>query len=165
MRLIFPAKRLRAELIAWHVKAAGLRGVVCFSCGNAAQALREEQLQVVEVGPRGELQTDRWWTATEIAAAWPDRLDATSGHLPWPLMIDIGKIFRGHLGRLSLDHVYDLASGSGETLCCLAMAYPGLMLRACYDGSQAATRWDPRAPLWPLVQELAYEISGATSGG
>jgi len=115
----FPHKQIRSRVIKGYVDAAGYRGVVVFSCGNSAAALREQGLEVVEVGPSGELKTAKWWTQAEIHRAWPDLFDATSGHLSVPLMCDIAKAFRAHLGDLPGAERYTVPTGSGETICCL----------------------------------------------
>src|SRR5437016_658912 len=130
--LDFPAKRIRSRIIASYVRAAGYRGVVVFSCGNSAAALREQGLELIEVGPRGDLKTEKWWTPAEIHRTWPDLFDATSGHLSAPLMGDIAKAFRAHLGELPRVR-YAVPSGSGETICCLRVAYPLLDFEASYD--------------------------------
>src|SRR6266480_652677 len=116
--LTFPHKQIRARVIADYVRQAGYKGVVVFTCGNAAKTLRDEGLEVVEVGPRGDLKTEKWWTMAEIHKAWPELFDATSGHLAVPLMGDIAKAYRAHLGELPVGR-YSVPSGSGETILCL----------------------------------------------
>ncbi|MGR0187239.1 hypothetical protein [Azospirillum aestuarii] len=146
-------KRLRALVIAQHVRAAGLPGVVCFSCGNASAALKEAGLYTVEIAPGGDLSAGRWWTAPEIAKAWPHLLDATSGHLPVPLMAAVASALRAELGDLPAD-TYEVPTGSGETLVCLSMAYPASRFRPVY-GVGKGTAFEPFAPLNGLVQALA----------
>jgi hypothetical protein len=166
-----PQKRLRATVIRTHVKATNAAGVVCFSCGNAAEALREwGDLTVVEVGARGPLQTDRWWTMTDIAAAFPGLFDATPGHLPLPMMAEVGRrldvsYFREH--PLGLEHEYKVPTGSGETLVCLKLAYPGAKLVTVYDDSKPETCYDERNPLNNLVEALAERVEryGDGNGG
>jgi hypothetical protein len=147
--LRFPQKQIRSRVIKDYVRAARYRGVVVFSCGNSAAALREQGLDVLEVGPRGDLKTEKWWSHAEIHRTWPDRFDATSGHLAVPLMWDIAKAFRAHLGELE-DALYTVPSGSGETIFCLRGAYPLLDFEAAYD-DKPETRRDPDAPLNPFV--------------
>jgi len=154
--LEFPNKKLRARAIADYVREAGYRGVVVFTCGNAAAALREQGLEVVEIGPRGDLHAGKWFTQAEIHRAWPDLFDATSGHLSVPLMGDIAKVFREHLGDLPPGR-YSVPSGSGETIACLRIAYPLLDFDAAYDNSKLETMHDPGAPLNPVVQAEAIE--------
>jgi hypothetical protein len=64
--LRFPHKQIRSRVIKDYVRAAGYRGVVVFSCGNSATALREQGLEVVEVGDKGDLKAGKWWTQAEI---------------------------------------------------------------------------------------------------
>jgi hypothetical protein len=148
--LHFPHKKIRAQVIADFVRAAGYRGVVVFTCGNAAQTLRDEGLEVTEVGPRGDLKTDKWWTMAEIHRAWPDLFDATSGHLAVPLMGDIAKAYHAHLGDLPVGR-YSVPTGSGETVTCLRIAYPLLTFDATYDNTKPETTRHPDAPLNAVV--------------
>lgn len=156
--LSIPAKRLRAEVIAAYVRSTGLPGVICFTCGHAAEELRRQGVQVVEIGPEGELHPARWWSAEEIARTWPHLLDATSGHLPAPLMGAIARRFREHLAELDPEATYEIPTGSGETICCLAWAYPSGRFVAVYDDAEPATRHDPQAPLNGLVRALAASV-------
>lgn len=153
--LRFPNKKLRAGVIAEYVRKAGYRGVVVFTCGNAAAALRAEGLEVVEIGARGDLQTNKWWDTAAIHRLHPDMFDATSGHLPLPLMLAIGKAFRAHLGDLQPGS-YAVPTGSGETIICLRAAYPspGITFMAAYDDSHPSTERDPLNPLNDFVDAL-----------
>jgi hypothetical protein len=150
--LYFPAKKLRAQVIANFMRNSKLENAICFSCGNAAIALREElgASCVLEIGDKGQLQTTKWWTPAEIKAVWPNHFDATSGHLPLFLMVSIAKAFREHLGELK-EPQYTVASGSGETIICLQMAYPACTFVAVYDNSNQATTRDNDAPLNSVV--------------
>jgi hypothetical protein len=150
--LRFPHKQIRARVIADFVRAAGYRGVVVFTCGNAAQTLRDEQLEVTEIGPRGDLKTEKWWTLAEIHRAWPDLFDATSGHLTAPLMWDIAKAYGAHLGNLPVGR-YSVPSGSGETIVCLRLVYPLLKFEPAYDDSKMETTRHSDAPLNAFVDE------------
>jgi hypothetical protein len=153
--LQFPNKKLRARVIADFVRNSSYRGVVVFSCGNAAKALREEGLDVVEIGPRGDLQTQKWWKAAEIHRLHPGRFDATSGHLPACLMVEVGKAFREHLGDLAPGR-YAVPTGSGETIMCLRAAYPSrsVVLYAAYNNDRPETERDPMNPLNDFVDAL-----------
>jgi hypothetical protein len=157
--LSFAAKQIRSCVVAGFVRAAGYRGVVVFTCGNSAAALRDQGLEVLEVGPRGDLKTEKWWTQAEIHRAWPDLFDATNGHLSAPLMGDIAKAFRAHLGELP-ETRYAVPSGSGETICCLRVAYPLLDFEASYDASKPETRRHADAPLNPFVDGEAFLFFG-----
>lgn len=143
---------IRASLIADYVREAGIRGVVCFGCGNGAAALRDAGLYVVDVGPRGSITPTRWWQPEEIRRAWPDLFDATSGHLPPPLMDRLAVALREFIGELP-EPAYAVPTGSGETVVALCMAYPGTRFIARY-GDTRETRYDPDAPLNTLVERL-----------
>lgn len=132
--------------------------MVCFSCGNASRALREAGLYVVDISPTGALEAKIWWTPEEIHQAFPDLFDATSGHLPVPILSRITKIFKEHLGQLPARH-YDVPTGSGETITCLRIAFPRIRFTAVYNLNEA-TRYDKRAPMNQLV-----EIMGETKFG
>jgi hypothetical protein len=157
--LHFPHKQIRARVIAEYIRQAGYKGVVVFTCGNAAMTLRDEGLEVVEVGPRGDLKTDRWWTMAEIHKAWPDLFDATSGHLAVPIMGDIAKAYKEYLGELKAGR-YSVPSGSGETICCLRIAYPLLTFDPAYDDSKPETSRHEDAPLNPIVDAESQPVSG-----
>lgn len=156
--LTFPHKQIRARVIAEYVRQAGYRGVVVFTCGNAAKTLRDENLEVVEVGPRGDLKTDKWWTMSEIHKAWPDLFDATSGHLAVPIMGDIAKAYKEHLGALKPGR-YSVPSGSGETVLCLGVAYPQLTFDPTYDNSKPETTRHDNAPLNTFVESASIPQS------
>ena len=156
--LHFPHKQIRAKVIAEYVRQAGYKGTVVFTCGNAAKTLRDEGLEVVEIGPRGELKTDKWWTMAEIHKAWPDLFDATSGHLPVPLLGDIAKAYCAHLGKLPAG-IYSVPAGSGETVTCLRIAYPLLTFAPTYDDSRPETTRHDGAPLNAVVDAESLPVS------
>lgn len=146
--LIFPAKQIRAQVIAEYANAAGYRGVVAFSCGNATRELRAAGLWVLDISPSGDIApTGKWWTPAEIHRAFPDLFDATSGHLPAWMMIEIGKRFREYLGDIEGG---DVPSGSGETIMCLRWAYPDKIFRPVYNLDKA-TEYNDNSPLNYLV--------------
>ena len=158
MRRLSLGKDVRSHHIRRYMQEAGYRRAVCFSCGNAADALRRAGVDVLEVGPRGRLLAGGWWTVGEIRRAWPEHFDATSGHLPVSLMSAIGAEFRSVLGEFG-DEELVVPCGSGETLVCLALAYAGeAAFVAEYDCSRPETMYDPEAPLVPLVRVLAGEV-------
>lgn len=148
-----PAKRLRAEIIAAYVWKAGYDGVVCFSCGNASRALKEMGLDVLDVSPSGDLEAKRWWTPEEIRRVWPNRFDATSGHLPCFLMVELSKALHRFLGDTLEDgKTCGVPTGSGETIVCLRWAFPGMCFVPIY-GDNLATRREENAPLnWAVDQ-------------
>lgn len=156
MLLNCPTKMLRAKRIDWYVRARGLPGVVMFTCGNAAQALRDlyrdggPPYELVEIGPRGDLLPGRWWTPLEIARTFPHLFDATPGHLPAWMMVEMADAMRRQVGPLTCGATYDVPSGSCETITCLRWAYPSSVFRPVFDvpGLEAATARDARAPLY-----------------
>lgn len=157
--LLFPNKELRAYVIARHVRAAGYRGVLSFTCGNAAAALRKSGLDVLEIGKKGSLTPNHWFTPAEIHAIWPDYFDATPGHLPLPLMVEVGQQFANFLdlnksnaAARSIKHY--VPTGSGESILCLHFAYPKNTFVAVYDNSNQATTRDNDAPLNSVVDGL-----------
>lgn len=152
------AKQIRAEVIAEHVRNARIRGVVCFTCGNAADALTLTGIDVIEVGERGKITPRRWWPAAEIARCWPLHFDATSGHLPVSMMLEVGKRLYSELGKLDMNAVYKVPSGSGETLVCLKLAYPEIKFAAVYDNKHPHTAYNSNAPLNRLVELLAETV-------
>lgn len=160
--LRFDNKGIRARVIAKHLREAGKfdNGVVCLTCGNAANALRNEGLQVVELGAQGALKPNRWLAPAEVARAFPTHFDATSGHLPVYLMAEIGKAYKKELG--ALPYMAAVPSGSGETVVCLALAYPGNKFVAVYDNEDPACVYNDQAPLNGLVALLCagVEVTG-----
>lgn len=156
MRLEFDNKKVRSAVIAEYLRLARRleAGVVCLTCGNSAKALRQQGLQVVEIGNYGVLKPNRWLSAAEIAAAFPTMFDATSGHLNLPLMADIGVACRRDIGELPQATEIIVPSGSGETVICLSLAYPECNFVAEYCNGEPATRFEVDAPLNALVKRL-----------
>lgn len=154
---MFPAKALRAQVIADFAVQARVPQVVAFSCGNATAALRTalqgRNVGLLDLSPGGDLAPTRWWTAAEIRRAFPAALDATSGHLPAPLMQQIAVRFNAHLGALG-PGPYNVPTGSGETILCLRWAYPHLTFVAVHSLDNRATHVDPAAPLYHLIRAL-----------
>ena len=123
---------------------------------KAAQILgKEAGLYVVDVSPRGELEARVWWTPEAIHRAWPDLFDATSGHLPLPLMIRIAGAFKDYLGPQP--YSLNIPTGSGETILALSLAYPGLQFVSVYNLDDA-TKYQPEAPLNNIVNTLTRRI-------
>jgi hypothetical protein len=150
--LIFDNKEIRAKVIRRHVISAGYKGVVCLSCGNASAALKKEELNVIDISPRGILLPNKWFTPAEIHELFPDHFDATSGHLPLWLMEKIGAAYRANLG--DLDDFQEVPSGSGETIICLSLAYPKHTFIAVYNNNKPETEYSPDAPLNAVVRAL-----------
>ncbi len=160
-------KQARARVIAKFVREAGYPGVVCFTCGNAAEALRGQGLDVIEVGPRGGLTTNHWFTPASIKKIFPQLLDATSGHLSLALMWEIAmEIKREHEGGgvWLMASVYDVPSGSGETITCLRLAYPEINFFPVYGCGQG-TEYHAEAPLNGIVRAMGGQGAGVTLPG
>ena len=157
--LRFPNKYLRSLAIAKYLRAAGYTGAVVFTCGNAADALRQrfvssDNFTIVEVGPRGTLKTDKWWTPAEIHSTWPALFDATSGHLTLPLMLQVAVEFKRFLlDKIEIGKQYYVPTGSGESIVCLHVAFPNTAFCAVYDNSEPSTTRDPEAPLNKFVDD------------
>lgn len=148
-RLIFPNKALRARTICEYMRRAGIARCVCFSCGNASAALKQEGVETLDISPSGVLMPTLWWWPEDIARVFPTYFDATSGHLPAFLMRRIASKYRGYLGELT-DAAYEVPTGSGETILCLRWAYPNTTFVPVTDGTPATER-DPSAPLLELA--------------
>lgn len=153
-------KRLRAEVIAKHLKQIGEQRCVCFTCGNAAAALRKAGVQVVEVGAKGKLKPSTWFGYSDIQQAFNGLFDATSGHLPMPLMRQIAarvrrekEIIKWIINAHTEAGGFFVPTGSGESIVVLAMAYPrGVFLPVRFK--HPATKYDKDAPLNDLVKAL-----------
>lgn len=154
--LRFPHKRIRASEIKKYMKAAGYKKAVCFSCGNAARELQNVGVDVLHIGTQGDLVPNKWFKQEEINAIFPDYFDATSGHLPVQLMLNLAVRFREYLGNTVPDIAY-IPTGSGETLVCLKIAYPEKKFIAVYNIDDA-TKYEEAAPLNKLVELLAYDV-------
>ena len=144
-------KRLRAIVIARYLRARGEARCVCFSCGNSAHALRVEGLQVVYVGNNALLKPGEWFTYTNVAEHFGALFDATSGHLPWPLMVEVAELMRADTPEYA-GKTY-IPTGSGETIVCLKLAYPNVHFTPV-RGVSEATMYHAEAPLNSLVALL-----------
>lgn len=134
-------KQIRAEIIKAYIEAAGYAGVVCFSCGNATRALIEAGVNTVDISPTGVLITNKWWTPADIRRVWPHLFDATSGHLPAHLMVEIADRLRQKLSiTVVAGETYEIPTGSGETIACMRWAFPQAKFVPVSDGSPATTR-------------------------
>lgn len=152
--LRFPHKKIRAAVIKEYMGNT-YRRAVCFSCGNAARELEKAGVNVLHIGAQGVLEPRKWFTQAEIHNTFPDYFDATSGHLPMELMLKLGEAYAAHLGALP-ETVY-VPSGSGETVVCLALAYPKTNFVAVYNIDEA-TEYSPYCPLNKLVKALCKNI-------
>lgn len=147
-------KKLRAEVIKEYLDALGENRCVCFTCGNATKALRAAGVQVVSVGEQEELRPGRWYSYNEIAASFRC-FDATSGHLPMPMLREIAERMRMCLGGLE-EREYGIPTGSGETLVVLSMAYPEVRFIPLRYKGRPETRYNEGAPMNALVEALTH---------
>ncbi len=153
-------KDIRSRVIVAYMEAAAIGQAVCFSCGNAPRALLEAGCEVVlDVSPTGQLQACQWWTPAQIANVFPQHFDATCGHLPAHLMVAVAQ-------QIRMDHqwarwwasalqtnsasrlptIFDVATGSGESIICLRWAFPDILFEPVSTNTPS-TRWHPEAPL------------------
>lgn len=152
-KLLFPdnlfAKEIRAKVIKEYLQAKGENSCVCFSCGNASAALKSNGLNVIEV-----INPNKWWSFSEIAKEF-QVFDATSGHLPFPLYYEIAKEFQRYFKNADFDKNghYQILAGSGETMLCMVLAFPGIKLHPIYN-INAATKYNSKAPLNMLIQKI-----------
>lgn len=155
-----PAKQIRARVIYEHLRALDRHRdpVVCFTCGNAARALRDIGLTVLEVGEHGGVTPNRWFTPAEIALWWPHAFDATSGHLRVDMMELVGHELRQYMLRnqIGVEQVLRVPTGSGETAVALSLAFPRNIFTAVYDDGNPATAYNELAPLNRLVCRLCH---------
>lgn len=138
--------------------------MVIFSCGNAADELRRRLRtsfyvvhKFVEIGPgpNADLNSVLWWSPAQIHASWPNLFDATSGHLPFALMVEIAQLLRVYVsGAVQEDKTYYVPTGSGETIFCLKMAFPKKEFVAVYDNSNPATVRNSESPLTAVVERM-----------
>lgn len=149
--LNFNNKRIRSSIIYNHIGPE--RPVVCFSCGNATRELKKAGLNVIDISPNGVLTPNKWFTEKEFYTVFPTMFNATSGYLPMELMNKIALAIRQSVGPLSLNE-YDVACGSGETVTCLAMAYPNTIFNAIYNNDKPETKYNDQSPLNILVSLL-----------
>ena len=146
-------KRVRAEVIREYMERNGIRYAVCFSCGNASRELRRAGVNVLDISPSGDMEARRWFTQEEIRRLFPTAFDATSGHLPMDVMLHISERLRIKLeGRFVAGHTHTIPTGSGETILCLAMAFPECGFVAEFDNTDPARRKEQDAPLIPLIR-------------
>lgn len=152
--LRFHHKAIRSVVIK-HYMSGTWEKAVCFSCGNAAKELEKVGVYVVHIGPHGVLAPRKWFSQREIHQIFPAYFDATPGHLPNELLGELGAAYAAHLGELP-EKVY-VPTGSGETLLCLAMAYPGTQFVAVYNLDEA-TKYEPQCPLNRMVELVSKRI-------
>ncbi len=149
-------KKIRARVIKKYIEDLGYKGVVCFSCGNATRELKNIGLNVIDISPSGDFEALHWFTPKQVKQYFPEHFDATSGHLSIELMQLIGAEFKKELGE-NLPQTNYIATGSGETIVCLKLAYPDKDFIAVYNLNDA-TKYEPEATLNDIVCMLAKEV-------
>lgn len=153
--LTFPNKKIRAEVIKEYLKDKSYDGVVCYSCGNATRELKKTGLNVIDISPKGDFLSLRWFAPSEIKKIFPSYFDATSGHLSMEVMLMIAERFRTVLGEIPEENY--IPTGSGETLVCLKLAYPQKKFIAVYNIDKA-TEYSEYAVLNKIVEIIAEKI-------
>lgn len=131
------------------MQEASIQTAVCFTCGNAADWLRNMGVDVISIGHGQDLEPKGWWKPCRIQKTWPHAFDATSGHLPLPLMLDIAKTLNSVLGDLR-EGEYEVPTGSGETVFCLRLAYPRIKFVPVF-GVGKGTERDDNNPLLKYI--------------
>lgn len=163
MDLNFDFKFHRAAVVQRYLAESGKapRVVVC-TCGNAARKLRKVGLNVFEVGRFGTLVPSRWLTPEDVAQAFPNRFDATSGHLPLFLMLRVAVMLRAKCpegveiaAKRGQIHV---PSGSGESAVITALAFPGAQVVAVFNNSKPATRYEKENVLYSVFPTLGITV-------
>ena len=152
--LEFPAKELRTQVIIAHLNEINVYdGIVIFGCGNAAKELRDQSLMpLVDMSSTGDATPNHWWAPEEVKRSWPRYFDATCGMLPSFLMKRVAESYREYFKDTPPKNK-SVATGSGETVVCLSMAFPETKFTAVYDVSDAS-KYHAEAPLNPLVTAL-----------
>lgn len=145
-------KAVRAEVIRTHCKSAGYDGCVCFSSGNSSRALRSLGLYTIDISPTGQLTANGWWPVDHVHRAWPHLFDATSGHLPLPLMVELARVYQASLRPI--EPTYAVPTGSGETILALKIAFPDIKWVAHYSTGIKGAYYDSRSPLNMVVAAL-----------
>ena len=153
--LTIPHKRIRSLIIKEYLSKHSYKGCVCFSCGNASDALKKVGINTIAIADNGDFIANRWFTPGEVYEIFTNYFDATSGHLPIELMNQIALYYREHLK--DLPEINYIPSGSGETLVCLKIAFPNKKFIAVYNLDKT-TEYDSECILNDLVKALAADI-------
>lgn len=154
--LMFPNKKIRAEVIKEYLTGKNYKGVVCFSCGNATRELKNVGLDVIDISPNGDFIPLHWFQPSLIKKIFPDYFDATSGHLDMEVMTTVAKRYKEVLQDKIKDINY-IPTGSGETLVCLKLAFPDKKFIAVYNIDNA-TKYEKEAVLNALVKLMSEKI-------
>lgn len=162
MEFQFDFKYHRAAVIQRYLADIGRSRVVVCTCGNAARKLRKCKLDVLEVGPQGQLSANSWLKPEFLAQTFPDRFDATSGHLPLFLMLRIASMMRAKcpdgVEIEAANGVIHVPSGSGESAVITAMAFPGARVVAVFNSSKHDTLYEVGNVLYRMFPALGITI-------
>lgn len=152
-------KRIRAQVVKEYMERNGITQAVCFSCGNASRELAKAGVNLVDISPRGDMTANRWFTLEEIRRIFPTAFDATSGHLPIDLLNTIADRIKQ---EVTLDKpAYRVATGSGETIVVLSIAFPDIAFVPVYDIDEA-TAYNEQAPLNGIVSAISNQSKHTT---
>lgn len=156
--LIFPHKEIRSKVILKYYYKE--KNFVCFSSGNAVAELKKLTPNVIGCGGYvgADYSPTSWFSQRDVEIAFPNEIDVTCGHLPIELMVKLADAYREYLGELT-DSVYEVPTGSGETIVCLKLAYPDKDFIAVYNLDKH-TEYNEKAPLNRLVRLVASEVKG-----
>lgn len=154
--LMFPNKKIRAEVIKAYLQGKDYKGVVCFSCGNATRELKNVGLDVIDISPNGDFVPLHWFQPSLIKKFFPEYFDATSGHLDLEVMTNIAERYKKELQGKIKDINY-VPTGSGETIVCLKLAFPDKKFVAVYNIDNA-TKFEKEAILNELVKLVSEKI-------
>jgi len=146
-------KQIRSQVIKQYLIDSGIKGAVCFSCGNSTKFLREAGVDVIGIGEKEELVPTVWFPEEKVKRYFPDRFNATSGNLPILVMYEIARRLRIVLGEKWKP--VPVKIGSGETALALILAYPEKLERfKFYRDGTPATAYNENAPLNAVLRLL-----------
>jgi hypothetical protein len=152
-------KKIRAKVIKKYLNGSGINKCVCFSSGNAATELKAVGLDVVHVGTRGDLMPLKWFSFGEVAKSFNGLFDATSGHLPFPMLVEIAWQIKNEIHNWDKKNV-KIETGSGETLVCLSLAFPDIVFEPVY-GKSGPTEFNKLAPMNWIVDILKSRVAAS----
>lgn len=167
MDLNFDFKFHRAAVVQRYLSESGKAPrVVVVTCGNSARKLRKVGLSVYEIGVQGPLVPTRWLTPEDIAQAFPNRFDATSGHLPLFLMLRVAAMLRAkHPEGIDIARTggrIHVPSGSGESAVITALAFPGAQVVAVFNNSKPDTKYESGNVMYKMfpIMRIMVQMEG-----
>lgn len=157
IRLNFDFKLHRAILIASVFKGKKMP-IVCLTCGNAAVTLRMNcDGEILELGPgvNAVMKPNKWLRPHEVAQMFPNHFDATSGHLPfWMLVILAGSLREKESKYLVGEDKILVPSGSGESAVIAKLAFPRCTVIAQFDNSKPSTTFNQESLMYLLFEPM-----------